>query len=61
MIVTFTVIGTTVSELQDIQLLTGYAWLPMVTFFDALLLFSCLAGVESVDGTTVLGKLDTKC
>lgn len=29
------------------------------TFFNILLLFSCPAGVESVDDTIVLGKLDT--
>jgi len=31
----------------------------MVMFFNAL--FSCPAGMESMDGTTVLGKLGTGC
>ena len=43
------------------QTASHWIWIPMTTFFNILLLFSCPAGVESVDDTTVLGKLDTEC
>ena len=43
------------------QTSTHWIWLFIVTLFNSLLLFSCPAGVKSVDDTTVLGKLDTKC
>ena len=41
------------------QTASHWIWIPMATFFNILLLFSCPAGVESVDDTIVLGKLDT--